>query len=64
MSGPNYEGNDGLKGITIGGWAINLLIRVIIDGYKEGTDSIVDSDWVIPMDLKLDIEKFLEKADE
>jgi len=43
--------------------AIELLIRIAVDGHKEGPDSIVDTDWVIPMELKWDIEKFLETVD-
>lgn len=53
-----------MKGISSQNWAINLLLRVIMDGHKEGTHSTTLSDWVIPMELKWDIEKFLESLDE
>jgi len=44
--------------------AFDLLIKTIVLGHKEGGGSIVDADWVIPIELKWDIEKFLETVDE
>lgn len=44
--------------------AINLLVKIIIDGYKESNNLIGSDGWTIPIELKWEIEKFLEKMDE
>ncbi len=44
--------------------AINLLIKIMVDGFKEQNNLIGLDNWVIPIELKWEIEKFLEKVDE
>lgn len=44
--------------------AINLLIRIMVNGYKESNNLVGPDNWVIPIELKWEIEKFLESVDE
>jgi len=44
--------------------AFGLLIKVMIDGYKESNNLVGLDNWVIPIELKWEIERFLEKVDE
>ena len=67
MSWSGEKGFSGIPGITNQtnqNLAINLLIKVMVDGYREGNNLVGLDGWVIPVELKWEIENFLEEVDE